>query len=70
MLHPLTFIVDRPHGRLAAPVEATLTHMNFATRRPEPFPADVLPEIDVEVARSEALGWAAPVCGVMGVRRR
>jgi acyl-CoA thioester hydrolase len=70
VLHTLTFIVDRTHGRLAATVEATLIHMNFDTRRPEPFPDDVLPEIDVEVERSEALGWAAPVCGVMGVRRR
>lgn len=70
VLHTITFVVDRTHGRLAATCEATLVHVGFDTRRPEPFPDDVRAALDAEVAASDALDWAAPVCGVMGVRRR
>jgi len=70
VLHTITFVVDRTRGRVAATCEATLVHVGFDTRRPEPFPGDVLPDLDAEIARSQALDWAAPVCGVMGVRKR
>ncbi len=70
VLHTIAFVVDRTHDRLAATCEAVLVHVGFDTRRPEPFPDDVAAALDAEVARSDALGWAAPVCGVMGVRRR
>ena len=70
VFHSITFVADRTHGRVAAWCEATNVHVGLDSRRPEPFPDDIAAALDAEVARSEALGWAAPVCGVMGVRRR
>jgi acyl-CoA thioester hydrolase len=67
--HLLAFIVDRTGGRLACTMEIVLVHVGMDTRRPTPFPDDVATAWDALIAESDSVGWPAPVCGAMGVRR-
>jgi acyl-CoA thioester hydrolase len=67
--HLMSFVLDRDQERLSCTVEIVLVHVGMDTRRPEPFPDDVAAALDALIAASDALGWAAPVCGAMGVRR-
>ena len=69
VLHEMAFVVDDTHDRLACLFESTLVHVDMTTRRPTPFPDDIAATLDAEITRC-SLGWAAPVCGAMGVRRR
>jgi acyl-CoA thioester hydrolase len=66
--HLMSFVLDRDQERLSCTVEIILVHVGLDTRRPEPFPGDVAAGLDQLVAASDALGWAAPVCGAMGIR--
>lgn len=69
-LHSITFLVDHAHEALSFTCEATLVHIDLATRRPTPYPDDIAAGIDALIAEQGAVAWPAPVCGAMGVRRR
>ena len=69
-LHSIAFLVDRSRKILSSTCEATLLHVDMATRRSVPYPDDIVAGLDGLIAEHEALRWPAPVCGAMGVRRR
>lgn len=67
--HLMAFILDRSNERLACTMEIILVHVGMDTRRPAAFPADIAAGWDRLVADSASLGWPAPTCGAMGIRR-
>ena len=69
-VHLMAFLLDRSRERLANTLELTLVHVDMDSRRPIPMPPDVASGFDRHIASSDAITWPAPVCGVMGVRRR
>lgn len=69
VVHMMTYLLDRTHRRLSNTLELALVHVDLDARRPVPMPGEVAAEFDRLIAESGALSWAAPVCGVMGVRR-
>ncbi len=70
VMHSVTFLVDRQRERLAFTCEATLVHVDMATRRPTPFPQDITAGLDRLVLEHNAVTWPSPVSGAMGIRRR
>jgi acyl-CoA thioester hydrolase len=70
VVHMLGLLVDDTHDRLANTLEVTLVHVDMDARSAVPIPDDIAAGFDREIAVSEALDWAAPVSGAMGVRRR
>ena len=68
--HLLSFILDRDREVLSCTVEIVLVHVGMDSRRPVEFPPDVAAGLDEWIAADGAVGWPAPVCGVMGIRRR
>lgn len=68
-LHAMAFLVNRSTDALACTLEVALVHVGMDTRRPVDFPADIADRIDAAI-KAENYTWPAPVCGVMGVRRR
>ena len=69
VIHGMAFVVSPSSRSLACTFEATYVHVNMTTRRSVEIPADMATSIDAEIARGDELGWAAPVCGAMGVHR-
>ena len=69
IIHTIAFLVNDSTRRLACTLEVVGTHVDMTTRRVTPFGADVAGIIDAERAVTDAVGWDAPVCGAMGVRR-
>lgn len=68
--HLVAFILDRDREVLSCTVEIVLVHVGMDTRRPVDFPPDVAAGLDEWIEASRATAWPAPVCGVMGIRRR
>lgn len=68
-LHAMAFLVNRSTDSLACTLEVALVHVGMDSRRPEDFPEDIAVRID-EAIKADDYSWPAPVCGVMGVRRR
>jgi acyl-CoA thioester hydrolase len=68
-VHMTAFLLDRTHGRLANTLELVLVHVDMDTRRATPLPDDIAAGFDRYIAQDAEVSWAAPVCGVMGVRR-
>ncbi len=68
--HAMAFVLDRQRSRLAATLEIVYVHVSMSDRVAVDIPDDIAASLDERIAASEALPWAAPVCGVMGVRRR
>jgi acyl-CoA thioester hydrolase len=68
--HLLAFILDRDREVLSCTVEIVLVHVGMDTRRPVDFPPDVAAGLDEWIEASRVVPWPAPVCGVMGIRRR
>lgn len=68
-LHAMAFLINRSTGALACTLEVMLVHVGMDSRRPEDFPEDIAVQID-EAIKADVCSWPAPVCGVMGVRRR
>jgi acyl-CoA thioester hydrolase len=68
-VHGMSFVVDQEKRALACTQEATLVHVSTATRSTVDLPDDVARALDTQIATGNALGWAAPVCGSMGIRR-
>ncbi|MBK5218146.1 MAG: thioesterase family protein [Propionibacteriales bacterium] len=69
-LHAMAFLLNRSNDELAFTLEVTLVHVGMDTRRPVDFPGDIADRVDAAIAEHSGLSWPAPVCGVMGVRRR
>jgi acyl-CoA thioester hydrolase len=69
VVHMMAFLLDRTNRRLANTLELVLVHVDMDTRRPVPMPDDIASGFDRWLAEDARLPWAAPVCGVMGVRR-
>ena len=69
VVHGMSFVVDQEKRALACTQEATLVHVSTASRSTVDLPQDVGQALDAQIAAGNALGWAAPVCGSMGVRR-
>ncbi|MEJ7635080.1 thioesterase family protein [Aeromicrobium sp.] len=69
-LHSMAFVLDRTRERLAFTFEDMLVHVGMDTRRTQDFPDDIATALDGTIAAAAGLDWHAPVCGVMGIRRR
>jgi acyl-CoA thioester hydrolase len=69
-VHGMSFVVDQEKRALACTQEATLVHVSTATRSSVDLPEGIGKALDVQIADGNALGWTAPVCGAMGVRRQ
>ncbi len=67
--HAMVYLVDDTHDRLSCLMEISFVHVSMDDRRAVPVAADVAEALDAEIASVTGLGWAAPVTGVMGVRR-
>ncbi|MEX2114416.1 MAG: thioesterase family protein [Pirellulales bacterium] len=63
--HFMHFMTIDETGALAAIQEHVAGHIDMRVRRMAPFPPDLAERYDQLVARQNALGWEAPVCGVM-----
>jgi acyl-CoA thioester hydrolase len=70
VVHGMSFVVDQQNRTLACTQEATLVHVSTTTRSTVDLPKDVGEALDSQIDAGNALGWDAPVCGAMGVRRR
>lgn len=64
-IHFMHFMTIDESGRLAAIQEHVGAHIDMSVRRMAPLPQDIAERFDALVARQNALGWEAPVCGVM-----
>lgn len=64
-VHLMSFMVKEDGSVLAATSEFVAAHIDMRVRRSSPFPPHVADAIDELAAAHAALGWAAPVCGVM-----
>ena len=69
-LHSITFLVDRSRRIVSFTCEATLLHVDMASRRSVPYPDDIMTGLDDLIAEHGVLRWPAPISGAMGVRRR
>ncbi|REK06741.1 MAG: hypothetical protein DWQ37_22085 [Planctomycetota bacterium] len=63
--HFMHFMTVDETGKLAATQENIAAHIDMDTRRMSPIPPQICERFDAVVARQNALGWEAPVCGVM-----
>lgn len=70
VVHMMAFLLDRTNQRLANTLELVLVHVDMDTRRPVSMPDDIASGFDRWLADDAVVSWAAPVCGVMGLRRR
>ena len=68
-LHGMAFVVSTESRSLACTFEVTYIHVDMTTRRSVEIPDDMAASFDAEIARGDENGWAAPVCGAMGVHR-
>jgi len=68
-LHAMAFVLDREQSRLACTFELVYVHVDMAERKAVDIPDDIASAIDDAIADTDGLGWDAPVCGAMGVRR-
>ncbi|MGH3456732.1 thioesterase family protein [Aeromicrobium sp.] len=68
-LHAMAFVLDRERSKLACTFELVYVHVDMAERESTDIPDDIAKALDRLITENDALGWAAPVCGAMGVRR-
>jgi acyl-CoA thioester hydrolase len=67
LMHYLMFMVDETRGVVSSMFECVHAHADLKVRRTAPFPAEVAAKIDAFIAEHQALAWAAPVSGAMGI---
>lgn len=65
-LHAMWFMVNEAHDQLANTLEFVTSHADLKARRTSPWPDFFAEKLDAMIAGHDALGWDAPVCGVMG----
>ena len=64
-IHFMHFMTIDESNALAAVQEHVGAHIDMRVRRMAPLPPEITERFDRLVARQNALGWDAPVCGVM-----
>ena len=64
-MHYMMFLVNETRGTLAATFECINSFADLRQRRTTAYPPEIADRIDAQIARDAALGWDAPVCGVM-----
>ena len=64
-IHFMHFMTIDETAALAATQEHVGAHIDMRIRRMAPLPSDIAERFDKLLARQNALGWPAPVCGVM-----
>jgi acyl-CoA thioester hydrolase len=69
-IHFMHFMVRDADGVLAATSEMLGAHANLTERRAAAFLPEFAAGIDQYLAQHTKLDWAAPVCGVMGIRNK
>lgn len=69
IIHFMSFMVRERDGSLAATLETVGAHADLTKRRITPFPPEVLAGLDPLLKKHQAIPWAAPVCGYIGVRK-
>ena len=67
-VHGMWFMLDRTRDRLANTLEWLTLHVDLDARRAAPFGDEVAAELDRQIEHGRTLAWAAPVCGVIGLR--
>lgn len=65
-VHYLMFMLNETRGVLAAIFECVNAFADLTLRKTAPYPPEIAAAIDAQLAEHQALGWPAPVCGVMG----
>ncbi len=70
VLHTMSFVVDQEKQALACTQEATLVHVSMESRASIDLPPAIGEALDLQIDAGDALGWDAPVCGAMGLRKR
>ncbi len=65
-MHLASAILNTTRGEIACVAETLLVHVDFATRRPVPFPDDIAVLIDASIAASDV---RLPISGALGIRR-
>jgi acyl-CoA thioester hydrolase len=68
--HFMHFMVRDEDGVLAATNEQLSAYTNLSERRIVPYPSELAAGIDRLLAEHSKLDWEAPVCGVMGIRKK
>lgn len=68
VLHAAALMTNHTRRELSCVMEAVTVHVDFATRRPVPFPDDVAALLDAAV-ESDRPDWPLPLSGGLGVRR-
>lgn len=64
-VHFMLFMANETTGTLAATLEVLGSHADMRVRRTSPYPPQLAARIDTMLAEHHALGWDAPVCGVI-----
>lgn len=61
----INFMWNETTGVLASTLEALGTHTDMTVRRSAPFLPELAAKLDAELARTNALGWQPPLCGIL-----
>ncbi len=64
-LHYMHFMTIDETGALAAIYEGIGAHIDMSVRRMSPMPELLTSRYDALIKQHDAVGWPAPVCGVM-----
>jgi acyl-CoA thioester hydrolase len=64
-IHFMFFMVNETTGVLATTMEGLGSHADMRIRRTSPYPPDLAARIDGFVTEHNALGWDAPLCGII-----
>ncbi|GIK30111.1 MAG: thioesterase family protein [Chloroflexi bacterium] len=64
-MHYMLFMVNEARANLAAVFECVNSHADLTVRRTAEWPDEIAAALDRVIAENSALGWAAPVCGVI-----
>lgn len=67
-MHMAALILNRTREQLSCVMEAVAVHVDYATRRPVPFPDDVA-ELIAKAVEQDRVDWPLPLSGAVGVRR-
>jgi acyl-CoA thioester hydrolase len=68
-VHAMAFVLDREREKVASTLEIVYVHVSLADRVAVDLPDEVAEALDARIEAGRSLGWDAPVCGAMGVRK-
>ncbi|MGW4125696.1 thioesterase family protein [Nocardia sp. NPDC004711] len=68
-VHMMTFLFDRSRECLSNTLEVLSLHVDLETRKATPMPQDIATGFDRHLSISADLGWTAPTCGAITLRR-